>query len=158
MLVFFFAQYVFAGTLFSFRSMSVIILKNTLKPTSNEPYLAFNINNFSTDHNVINSLVQPLDSCTKLGSSHYRKCIKFRGPGYFLRPTHENTEGIFVGLVTDENKGYFRGPGYFRRSAHENTEGIFVGLVTDENKGYFHGPRHMFVGRPTKIRKIFSPA
>jgi hypothetical protein len=61
-------------------------------------------------------------------SSHYRKCIKFRGPGYFRRPAHENTEGIFVGLITDENKVYFRGPG------------------------------HMFVGRPTKIRKVFSSA
>jgi hypothetical protein len=62
------------------------------------------------------------------GCPHYRKCIKFCGPGYF------------------------------RRSAHENTEGIFVGLVTDENKRYFRGPGHMFVGRPTKIRKIFSSA
>jgi hypothetical protein len=59
---------------------------------------------------------------------HYRKHINFRGPRYFRRPTHENTEVIFVGLVTDENVEYFRGPG------------------------------NMFIGRPTKIRKLFSSA
>jgi hypothetical protein len=59
---------------------------------------------------------------------HYRKRIKFRGPGYFRRPAHENKEGIFVGLVTDENTEYFRGPGA------------------------------IFVGRPTKILNIFSSA
>jgi hypothetical protein len=59
---------------------------------------------------------------------HYRKRIKFRGPRYFRRPTHENKEGIFVGLVTDENTKYFRGPGA------------------------------MFVGRPTKILNLCSSA
>jgi hypothetical protein len=52
----------------------------------------------------------------------------------------------------------FRGPGYFRRPAHENTEVIFVGLVTDENVAYFRGPGNICVGRPTKIRKLFSSA
>jgi hypothetical protein len=52
----------------------------------------------------------------------------------------------------------FRGPGYFRRPAHENKEGIFVGLVTDENTEYFRGPVAIFVGRPTKILNIFSSA
>jgi hypothetical protein len=60
------------------------------------------------------------------GRWHYRKRITFRGPCYFRRPAHENTDVIFVGLVTDENVAYFRGPGY------------------------------IFVGRPTKIRKLFS--
>jgi hypothetical protein len=50
----------------------------------------------------------------------------------------------------------FRGPCYFRRQAHENTDVIFVGLVTDENVAYFRGPGYIFVGRPTKIRKLFS--
>jgi hypothetical protein len=59
---------------------------------------------------------------------HYRKRIKFRGPRYFRRPAHENKEGIFVGLVTDENPEYFRGPGA------------------------------IFVGGPTKILNIFSSA
>jgi hypothetical protein len=31
-------------------------------------------------------------------------------------------------------------------------------LVTDENVAYFHGPVNIFVGRPTKIRKLFSSA
>jgi hypothetical protein len=52
----------------------------------------------------------------------------------------------------------FCGPRYFRRPAHENKEGIFVGLVTDENTEYFRGPGAMFVGRPTKILNICSPA
>jgi hypothetical protein len=52
----------------------------------------------------------------------------------------------------------FRGPGYFRRPAHENTEVIFVGLVTDENVEYFRGPGNIFVGSSTKIRKLFSSA
>jgi hypothetical protein len=52
----------------------------------------------------------------------------------------------------------FRGPEYFRRSTHENKEGIFVGLVTDENTKYFRGPVAIFVGRPTKILNIFSSA
>jgi hypothetical protein len=59
---------------------------------------------------------------------HYRKRIKFRGPGYFRRPSHENKEGIFVGLITDENTEYFFGPGA------------------------------IFVGRPTKILNIFPSA
>ena len=42
---------------------------------------------------------------------HYRKRINFRGPFYFRRPTYENSNVIFVGLVTDENVTYFRGPG-----------------------------------------------
>jgi hypothetical protein len=50
----------------------------------------------------------------------------------------------------------FRGPGYFHRPAHENTEVIFVGLVTDENRAYFRGSTNIFVGRPTNIRKLFS--
>jgi hypothetical protein len=52
----------------------------------------------------------------------------------------------------------FRGPGYFRRLAHENTAVIFVGLVTDENVEYFRGPGNIFVGRATKIWKLFSSA
>jgi hypothetical protein len=31
-------------------------------------------------------------------------------------------------------------------------------LVTDENVHYFRGPSHIFVGRPTKIQKLFSSA
>jgi hypothetical protein len=31
-------------------------------------------------------------------------------------------------------------------------------LVTDENVAYFHGPDNISVGRPTKIRKLFSSA
>jgi hypothetical protein len=50
----------------------------------------------------------------------------------------------------------FHGPGYFRRPAHENTEVIFVGHEADENEAYFRGPTNIFVGRPTKIRKLFS--
>nr|ACF87586.1 unknown [Zea mays] len=50
----------------------------------------------------------------------------------------------------------FRGPVYFRRSAHENKEVIFVGLVADEYNTYFRRPINIFVGRPTKIRKLFS--
>jgi hypothetical protein len=62
---------------------------------------------------------------------HYRKRIKFRGPGYFRRPAHENTEGIFVGLVTDENMCYLRGSGPCRRK-YDN---YFVGLnAADENR------------------------
>jgi hypothetical protein len=52
----------------------------------------------------------------------------------------------------------FRGPEYFRRPAHENTVVIFIGLVTDENVEYFRGPGNIFVGRPTKIRQLFSSA
>jgi hypothetical protein len=50
----------------------------------------------------------------------------------------------------------FRGLGYFRRPAHENTEVIFVGHEADENGAYFRGPTNIFVGRPTKLRKLFS--
>jgi hypothetical protein len=50
----------------------------------------------------------------------------------------------------------FRGPGYFRGPAHENTEVIFVGHEADENEAYFRGPTNIFIGRPTKIRKLFS--
>jgi hypothetical protein len=46
----------------------------------------------------------------------------------------------------------------FRRPTHENTEVIFVDLATDENEAYFRGPSNIFVGRPTKIRKLFSSA
>jgi hypothetical protein len=63
-----------------------------------------------------------------LVSRHYRKHINFRGPFYFRRPAHENSNVIFVGLVTDENVAYFRGPG------------------------------NIFVGRPMKILKLFSSA
>jgi hypothetical protein len=52
----------------------------------------------------------------------------------------------------------FRGPVYFRRPAHENKEVIFVGLVADEYNTYFRRPINIFVGRPTKIRKLFSSA
>jgi hypothetical protein len=31
-------------------------------------------------------------------------------------------------------------------------------LVTEENVAYFRGPVNIFVGRPTKIRKLFSSA
>jgi hypothetical protein len=51
--------------------------------------------------------------------SHYRKHINFRGPGYFRRPTHENTMLFSSALVTDENVSYFRGP-----------VNIFVGRLT----------------------------
>jgi hypothetical protein len=37
-------------------------------------------------------------------------------------------------------------------------EVIFVGHDADENEAYFHGPTNIFVGRPTKIRKLFSSA
>jgi hypothetical protein len=50
----------------------------------------------------------------------------------------------------------FRGPGYFRRSAHENTTLFSSALVTHENMAYFCGPGYIFVGLPTKIRKLFS--
>jgi hypothetical protein len=44
-----------------------------------------------------------------------RKCGVFSWAGeYFRRQFHENTEVIFVGLVTDENVEYFRGPGPYR--------------------------------------------
>jgi hypothetical protein len=52
----------------------------------------------------------------------------------------------------------FCGPVYFRRPAHENKDVIFVGLVADEYNTYFRGPINVFVGRPTKIRKLFSSA
>jgi hypothetical protein len=52
----------------------------------------------------------------------------------------------------------FRGLNYFRRPAHENTDVIFVGLVTDENVAYFRGPVNSFVGRPTNIGNLFSSA
>ena len=52
----------------------------------------------------------------------------------------------------------FRGPFYFRRPAHENSNVIFVGLVTDENVSYFRGPGNIFVGKPMKILKLFSSA
>jgi hypothetical protein len=52
----------------------------------------------------------------------------------------------------------FRGPDYFRRPAHENTILFSAARVTDENVSYFRGPAKIFVGRPTKIRKVFSSA
>jgi hypothetical protein len=61
-------------------------------------------------------------------SSHYRKCINFRGLGYF------------------------------RRLAHENTMLFSSASVTNENVVYFCGPVNIFVGRPTRIRKVFSSA
>jgi hypothetical protein len=61
-------------------------------------------------------------------AGHYKKHINFRRPGYFCRPAHENTLLFSSALVTDENVDYFRGPG------------------------------NIFVGRPTKIRKLFSSA
>jgi hypothetical protein len=85
------------------------------------------------EHSVNKSSVAPLSFAASYAqvaarSMHYRKRIKFRGPRYFRRPAHENKEGIFVGLVTDENPEYFRGPGA------------------------------IFVGGPTKILNIFSSA
>jgi hypothetical protein len=53
---------------------------------------------------------------------------------------------------------YFRGPGYFHRSAHENTMLFSSALVTDENVAYFRGPVNIFMGRPTRIQKLFSSA
>jgi hypothetical protein len=50
----------------------------------------------------------------------------------------------------------FRGPDYFRRPAHENTMLFSSATVTDENVSYFRRPTKLFVGRPTKIRKVFS--
>jgi hypothetical protein len=50
----------------------------------------------------------------------------------------------------------FRGPGYIRRLAHENTMLFSSASVTDENVVYFRGPVNIFVGRPTRIRKLFS--
>jgi hypothetical protein len=45
-----------------------------------------------------------------------RKCGVFSwAREYVRRQAHENTEVIFVGLVTDENVEYFRGPGPYRR-------------------------------------------
>jgi hypothetical protein len=35
---------------------------------------------------------------------------------------------------------------------------IFVGLVIDENVAYFRGSGNIFVGRPTRIQKLFSSA
>jgi hypothetical protein len=65
---------------------------------------------------------------TDMNTYHYRKRINFRGLGYFRRPTHENTMLFSSALVTDENVAYFR------------------------------GPVNIFVGRPTRIRKLFSSA
>jgi hypothetical protein len=45
-----------------------------------------------------------------------RKCGVFSWAGeYVHRQAHENTEVIFVGLVTDENVEYFREPGPYRQ-------------------------------------------
>jgi hypothetical protein len=63
-----------------------------------------------------------------LASLHYRKHINFRGPGYFCRPAHENIMLFLSASVTDENVVYFR------------------------------GPVNIFVGRPMRIRKVFSSA
>jgi hypothetical protein len=58
--------------------MYAIILKNTSKPALDIPYLAFNINNFSTDRSVVNYLVQPLDSSYKGSSTAFiRDSIPF---------------------------------------------------------------------------------
>jgi hypothetical protein len=39
----------------------------------------------------------PLPRIDSLVDVHYRKHLNFRGPRYFRRPAHENTDVIFVG-------------------------------------------------------------
>jgi hypothetical protein len=68
---------------------------------------------------------QPDKRWEKRPRKHYRKRLNFRRPIYFRRPAHENRRLFSSALVADENAAYFRGSGC-----------IFVGL-------------------PTKIRKLF---
>jgi hypothetical protein len=49
---------------------------------------------------------------------------------YFRRPRDRRKCGVFSWAGK-----------YFRRQAHENTEVIFVGILTDENVEYFRWPQ-----------------
>lgn len=40
---------------------------------------------------------QPCHAVKSQVLAHYRKRLNFRGPRYFRRPAHENTDVIFVG-------------------------------------------------------------
>jgi hypothetical protein len=45
----------------------------------------------------LSSLEASIGSLLDVDSFHYRKRLNFRGPRYFRRPAHENTDIIFVG-------------------------------------------------------------
>jgi hypothetical protein len=61
-------------------------------------------------------------------------------------------------LDTLQETHKFSWAGLFSWSGHENTMLFSSTSVTDENVVYFRGPVNIFVGRPTRIRKVFSSA